>query len=290
MPNTTQPVDLEQFPRLRTIDYLSPFRYPGGKAFLTGFLSSIAQSVPDSGEVHYVEPFCGGAGAALGLLSQNAVQHIHLNDADPRVYSAWHAIIYENDRFLSELSRRPVSIETWHECRAIISDNPTGYSFDVGFATFFINRTSRAGIIIGSGPIGGYEQRGEWKIGARFYPETIRKRLDWIGKNSEKITLSNVDGLDFLKKKAQELSSCSTLYFVDPPYVKAGGRLYLDAMTEQKHRDLSNFLKTDACKNWVLTYDDHPLVRELYEGREISSLNVNYSLRKTRKELELLVR
>lgn len=282
-------IDLEQFPKLRTAEYLSPFRYPGGKTFLTGYLASIAENLPASTNVHYVEPYCGGAGAALGLLSQKKIKRAHLNDGDVRVYSAWRAILTENERFIDEVEARPVSLDTWHECREVLSTAGNRYSFDVGFATFFINRTSRAGIVIGSGPIGGYKQNGNWKVDARYYPETIKKRLRWIGKQSNSISISNKDGIDFLKLKAASLAGKPSLYLIDPPYVKAGSRLYLDAMNEEKHRELATFLKSGECENWVLTYDDHPLIRELYKSLSMHKLLVNYSLSRSRKEAELLV-
>lgn len=284
-----QSVDLDQYPRIRTVDYLSPFRYPGGKSFLTGYLASIAKQLPTTRDTHYLEPYCGGAGAALGLLAQNAVSKIHLNDRDIRVYSAWKAIIDETQRFIETLDSVPVTIETWRKCRDLVEASSEKYSFELGFATFFINRTSRAGIVLGSGPIGGYKQQGHWKIDARYYGQTIKKRLNWIGQHSNRIELSNDDGIDFLNRKSKELENLSTLYFIDPPYVKAGGRLYLNTMTDSEHRKLSDILKTNKCRNWILTYDDHPLIRELYQDRRMRKLHVNYSLRKTRKEAELIV-
>ena len=284
-----QSVDLDTFPRLRTIDYLSPFRYPGGKSFLTGYLAAAVQELPTDQDAHYLEPYCGGAGAALGLLAQNAVSKVHINDSDIRVYSAWRAMLADNERFINELRSRPATIETWHECREIVSQTPNGYSFELGFATFFINRTSRAGIVLGSGPIGGYAQEGNWKIDARYYPETISKRLKWLGGKAAQIELSNEDGIAFLKRKSKQLRSHPALYFIDPPYVKAGGRLYLNAMDEQKHRELAEFLKDEMRGKWVLTYDNHPLIRELYHSCSIRLLQVNYSLSQTRKEAELMV-
>lgn len=283
-------VDLSTFPRLRRTDYLSPFRYPGGKAFLTGYLADAIAALPKSATANYVEPYCGGAGAALALLGLGQVERVFLNDRDIRIYSAWRAILKENERFLDTLQTTPVTLKTWRKCREVLTDCGDEYSFEVGFATYFINRTSRSGIVLGSGPIGGYEQKGTWKIDARYYKETMERRIRWIGDQSGKIHLSNDDGLSFLEKSTQKLDGDSSLFFVDPPYVQAGSRLYLNAMNDQLHRGLADFLKSGACKHWVLTYDNDPLIQELYDGRDISYLSVNYSLRKTRKEKELLVR
>ncbi|WP_245269569.1 DNA adenine methylase [Allorhizobium undicola] len=283
-------INLLDFPKLRTAEYMSPFRYPGGKTFLTGYLASILDEMPRRRQRHYVEPFCGGAGAAISLLAKGCVSKIHLNDADPRIFSAWKAILQENERFLDKIAKTPVSVETFLGMKDLVVNAGPGYSFDVGFATFFVNRTSRSGIVLGSGPIGGYDQSGRWKIDARYYIDTVMQRVRWLGENRRSIKISNLDALSFLKDKSTTLAPDQTLYFVDPPYVTAGSRLYLNAMTEQKHNDLAIFLQSGTCEKWVLTYDDHPLIRSLYSKRNIYHLSVNYSLRSVRKEMEILVR
>ncbi len=269
---------------------MSPFRYPGGKAFLTGYLASkLADLGP--GEIHYCEPFCGGAGAALNLLDEGRVTFIHLNDADARVYSAWHAIIHETDRFLDRLNRASVSIDEWHEARELISGagSDAKYSFELGFAAWFINRTARGGILLGSGPIGGYKQGGTWKINARFYRESMARRIQWLGERRDKITLTNEDALSFLKNVAKNLPVERTLIFVDPPYVEAGSRLYLDAMSTAKHADLANLLNTNLIPHWVLTYDDNYLIHQLYHNHRRRHIQVTYSLRESRVAKEILI-
>lgn len=283
-------VSLDDYPRLKQTEYVSPFRYPGGKAFLTGYLASALAQMPKADERAYAEPYCGGAGAAFALLGQGHVTSIHLNDKDVRIFSAWRAILSENERFLATIKQTPVTIKSWHKFQEMISDPDSGYSFELGFATFFINRTSRSGIILGSGPIGGYEQSGKWKIDARYYKETMLRRIKWIGELSDKVTLSNKDGIEFLTDCAQKLDGAKTLYFIDPPYVQAGSRLYLNGMTDQLHTDLALLLKSEVLPHWVLTYDNDPLIQDLYASRDMRYLSVNYSLRKTRKENELLVR
>lgn len=93
-------IDIRKFPGRHTQNAVSPFRYPGGKGFLSGFLTShIAHHLPQK-QVIFVEPFCGGAGAALNLLADGLVSEIHLNDVDTRIYSAWRAMVSEPDRFI----------------------------------------------------------------------------------------------------------------------------------------------------------------------------------------------
>lgn len=290
MEHINPPIDLSTYPRLNSAEHLSPFRYPGGKAFLAGFLANAIAALPINKDINYVEPFCGGAGAALALLGQKKVSKVHLNDKDIRIYSAWRAIIKDNERFLARLHDTPVTLDTWKKCRSVLTDCGDNYSFELGFATFFINRTSRSGIIQASGPIGGYEQKGDWKINARYNKTTMERRIERIGTLAEQIELTNLDGICFLKSCSQQLDERSTLYFVDPPYVGAGSRLYYNEMNDQLHYELARFLESNTSMHWVLTYDNISMIQELYKKMTITLLPVSYSLRNARKDSELLIR
>jgi len=266
---------------------ISPFRYPGGKAFLYKYLLSRVEALP-AGQRFYAEPFCGGAGAAVTLLKLGAVTAIYLNDADIKVYSAWKSMLDETDRFVAAIMDTPVDLNAWHASRWII-ETERRPSFELGFATFFVNRTSRSGIVVGAGPIGGNDQLGKWKIDARFNRAELADRVQWIGSMKKHIKLTREDGLTFLSRSAKRLPINCTLFFVDPPYVAAGGRLYLNSMDEAKHIALSDVLQEGILPHWILTYDDQPLIRRLYKNRPISDLSVTYSLQKKRKDREVLI-
>lgn len=284
-------LDLSAYERPHVQDMASPFRYPGGKGFLTGYLSAKLSEI-DATERHYAEPFCGGAGAAVNLLKSGIAHVIHLNDADIRIYSAWRAMLIETDRFLERLQSAKVDMEEWDRSIDLIqnADHSKEYSFELGFATYFVNRTSRSGIILGAGPIGGYAQTGRWKIDARWYRDSMSSRIRWLGTVRDRVHLTNEDALAFMARSRTRLPLRDCLIFVDPPYVQVGSRLYLNAMNEAKHSALADMLQGGTFPNWILTYDNHPLVHELYAQRRIETISVNYSLRTTRKEKEVLVR
>lgn len=281
-------IDLSDYKRPAVADAASPFRYPGGKGFLAGYLAHEIGSRFASPPT-FVEPFCGGAGAALHLLNQGAVSSIILNDADSRIYSAWRAMLCEPERFIEAVKTIPADITTWNTClERVYSAESGAYDFDVGFAAFFINRTSRSGVILGSGPIGGYDQSGRWKIDARFNRTSLIAKIQRLVELRSGITLSNLDGLEFCRGLSKLTPPERTFLFIDPPYIGEGGRLYLDAMNEAKHIMLSEWVNSGSFKQWVLTYDDHPLARESYSKHSAHYLSVNYSLARKRRENELL--
>lgn len=266
----------------------SPFRYPGGKGFLTDFLRQKILKMP-SAQRAYAEPFCGGAGAAINLLLDGDVERIQLNDLDRGIYSAWVAIVTETDRFIDKLKSIQVTVPEWKLQKQIAITEGVGYNFDVGFASFFINRTSRAGIVLGSGPIGGYEQLGLWKIDARFYRETMVRRITEIGAKRDQIAVSNQSAVTFIRQIDQCEFPGDTFVFIDPPYYEIGSRLYLDSMGNGGHNELATELKTGALKHWLMTYDDHPEIRKLYRGFNITELEVLYSLQRQRTVNEIVI-
>lgn len=267
---------------------MSPFRYPGGKAFFADHLREAVEKLP-GGTTRYLEPYAGGAGAALRLLGVDAVDFVHLNDADPCVFHAWHALIHDTERFIDRVANVPVNIATWHEQKAIVAHPASADSFSLGFATFFMNRTNRSGIVQGAGPIGGYEQKGDWRLDVRFNREAVIERVKWLGSQRDRVILSNLDGLRFLKETSNTIDLARSLYFVDPPYVSAGSRLYMNGMKERDHRVLGAYLCSGIIPNWIVTYDDCPLIRKSYEGAQIETLNVLYSLQRKRTEGEVLI-
>lgn len=267
----------------------SPFRYPGGKAWLADFLrEKLLEIAPEGGT--YAEPYAGGAGAAIKLLASGAATEIYLNDRDPRVYCAWQSILNENDRFREKLADVVPNIEQWWACKAIV-DEPWKAEdrFELGFSTFFLNRTNRSGILQGAAPIGGYEQLGDWKLDARFYRQTLLDRIAWLGEQAARIHVSRLDGLAFLKRMATKADNQTSLFFVDPPYVEMGSRLYMNAMAESDHQGLAKFLCSGKLKNWIVTYDDSPSVHHWYSSEHVGTQDVRYSLHRKRNEREILI-
>ena len=256
--------------------FLSPLRYPGGKAKLAPFLERIigAQTVRPT---HYAEPFAGGAGAALKLLQIGSVEHIHLNDLNPGIAAFGRLILSETANFVQLVKNTPLDLDEWWRQRAIYI-NPDGKEdLELGFATFYLNRTNRSGIL-GARPIGGLSQKGRWKIDARFNREGLVERIQKIASMRSKISITQFDGLEFLDSLDQY--GCKMFVYADPPYIVQGNGLYLNAFDGISHLNLANKLSSINCP-WLLTYDDVPQVtEELYSRGRCATFPIAHTAHK----------
>jgi len=268
----------------RSTKYYSPLRYPGGKASLSSFLFDII----DYNQIvncTYIEPFAGGAGAALSLLFLEKVDHIIINDLDSSIYSFWRGILYNTERFIKKINSVHVTIEEWHRQKKIYKDISSS-EFDRGFATFFLNRTNRSGII-GGGPIGGMEQKGQWKINARFDKKKMISRIKKISLYRDRIKVFNIDGIELMK---QVFNMQNILVYVDPPYYEKGSTLYLNHYNESNHIELANFLNDNKEISWLLTYDNVPEINALYADRAVIEFDLHYHINKPKKCKEILIK
>lgn len=256
--------------------FISPLRYPGGKAKLAPFFHNLI-SKNDLYDYEYVEPYAGGAGVALDLLSKKFVKKIHLNDLDYSVYSFWHSILNHPDKFCEEIRRTPVSLDEWEEQKEIVSKPNNHNIFEVGFATFYLNRTNRSGIING-GVIGGKSQEGKWKIDARFNKENLIKRIKFISLYSSQIEIYNKDAAQFLQETISSINDKSLIY-LDPPYYEKGSKLYENHYLHDDHLEISNIID-EVKKYWVISYDNKDPINNMYEGYDRLFYDLHYSAQK----------
>ena len=240
----------------------------------------------------YYEPFAGGAGAALQLLRDDVVSNIYLNDLDRCIFSFWRAVLDDPDRFKKRIHQIPLTVEEWRCQRAIYDDDRhrASKSFELGFATFYLNRCSRSGIIVGSAPIGGYKQQGRWPIGARFYRDSLAERIDWVASHASRIHLSNKDALRFLVEDLPRGRRREQVFvYLDPPYYVNSQRLYYNSYQTRDHRRLAGYLKRQRVLKWLMSYDNEPFVRSMYSDLSIGPQYLQYSLQTKTRTRELLI-
>lgn len=78
------------------------------------------------------------------------------------------------DALCKMIKDTPLNVETWFKQKEIQSNKENSDLLELGFSTFFLNRTNRSGILK-AGVIGGYDQTGNYKIDARFNKEDLIK-------------------------------------------------------------------------------------------------------------------
>ena len=264
--------------------FISPLRYPGGKAKLGPFFARLLASQPTS-MVTYAEPYAGGAGAGLYLLSEGYVDELLINDLNPGIAAFWRIVCKEADALAELIQTEQVTLDSWHQHRSVYL-SPEGRSdLELGFATFFLNRCNRSGILTAR-PIGGLEQTGKWKIDARFNRTGLVERIRYIETLASQITVSAKPALDFvrsLKRRPEPV-----FLYVDPPYLVQGDELYMSAHSWDDHEKLADVL--NECRHpWVLTYDVDERVRNLYPANRCLQYSISHTAQTQRVGRELML-
>lgn len=261
----------------------TPLRYPGGKAKLYKMVEEIISSNFSEPPV-YVEPYAGGFGLGMKLLLKDKVSKVYINDADNAIYSFWKAIIDYTEEFVYLVETADLSVNEWRRQKEIYL-NENSPVLERGFATFYLNRTNRSGILM-AGPMGGYNQEGKYKIDCRFNKKNLIKVINAISQRKDDINIYNLDGIDLIK--LVDSKEKNSLIYLDPPYVKKGNLLYKNAFEHEDHVELSNIIKTINNK-WFVTYDNHSLIEELYKDVGVLKFDITYSAQIKRKEKEIAI-
>ena len=259
----------------------TPLRYPGGKSALADFVWHTME-LSGCTEIPYCEPFAGGAGVAMSLLLRGKVKSVILNDLDTGIYSIWYAIFNDTEWFIEAISNADVTLVVREQQKKVYNElkDSYGYSRDLAFATFFLNRVNYSGILTG-GPIGGKEQKGKYKLDCRFNKESLIDKIKEIAKYRDNVQLFHMDAIELLKNQS------NIFVFADPPYWQAGDMLY-EASVE--HSKLAKVLCESKDIHWIATYDNNINVANVYEeyGAHSKLFELQYSASRKRKELECM--
>jgi len=255
------------------MQYSSPLRYPGGKSRLSDFIR-LVYTKNDLVGGEYVEPYAGGAGVALFLLYYESVRRIHINDIDRSIWSFWKSAVGKTEKLCNRIRERPVTPEEWHRQKEIQNKKENASILDLGFSTFFLNRTNRSGIL-SAGMIGGENQSGKWKIDARYNKSELIRRIRKIGRFSGRINVYNEDAVDLMKNLPESLSD-KTLFYLDPPYFNESDRLYENSYDVKDHEEVAEEVKS-LDQIWIVSYDNEPQIKDLYKDVKSIDYSLSYS-------------
>lgn len=277
---------------------VSPLRYPGGKSKLAPFLLYTI-SINQIKNPIFCEPFAGGAGLSLKLLLEGKVERIILNDVDQGIYSFWYAVFFDTQRLIDKITKIEVSLKERERQKKILferdnNEKASGYNFDLGFATFFLNRVNVSGIIKG-GAIGGIKQEGKFKIDSRFGKPGLIAKILRLAEFQDKVELFNLDVIEFINSvllgddavgKKEDL-----FIFLDPPYFRQGKTLYSEFYRTEDHFCLATIIKKKLSDfHWILTYDNESFIFDLYQNFNPKRFSLQYSANAKITATELMFR
>ncbi len=255
--------------------FTSPLRYPGGKGMLTNF-AKLLISINGLNSGDYVEVYAGGASIAWALLFDGYVKRVHINDISKPIYSFWKSVLKHTDELCQLIHDVPVTIEERSRQKAV-QLNPKEYStLELGFSTFFLNRTNRAGIL-GGGVIGGKAQNGKWKLDARYNKVDLIARIERIADYSSKISIYNKDAADFINSRLPKIPRNSLVY-LDPPYYSKGDSLYENYYSHDDHVIIAS-LVSKIKQSWIVSYDNVSPIEALYKKYRSIQYRLSYSVR-----------
>jgi DNA adenine methylase len=229
----------------------SPFRYPGGKSWLIPYVRRWLLNIKSP--VHFVEPFAGGANVGLTVALENLAEHVTLVELDKDIATVWQTILGNQ---ASRLTKMIVSFPISKRAVRSALKSTTRSQLSHAFNTLLKNRVRRGGIMTEDASLLNFGENGRG-IKSRWYPETLKKRIDAISQHRQKISFFWGDGLEFIQNvgKTQNLA-----FFIDPPYTGAGRRLYRHF--EIDHRKLFETV-AELSGSWLLTYDNSKEIRAL---------------------------
>lgn len=256
------------------MNFYSPLRYPGGKGKVADYFKQVFKENFLYDGV-YVEPYAGGASVALSLLFNEYASKIIINDIDRSIFSFWHSVLNKTDELCKLILDTDVTVANWENQKFIQKDKQQQGLLEVGFSTFYLNRTNRSGIL-NAGIIGGRQQTGEWKIDARYNKKELISRIEQIAQYKDKIELHNSDAVMLVKSLRKSLQQKSLFYF-DPPYYVKGKDLYLNYYQDKDHQDIADEISNVSNQKWIITYDDVSQIRNLYSKYRSKSFKLSYS-------------
>ena len=237
----------------------SPFRYPGGKFYARRL---ILDEIPDHSV--FCEPFAGGASV---FFAKPPARVSMLNDRDEDVINTLRQIRDRVEDLIVLLEGIPATKQK-HSFYKNCYQPKDGLTR--AFRWFYLNRTSYSGIM--------RPENCYWGYGRKYSmcPENWPPHLRTVSDRLQGVELT---ALDFEVIIDSLPDGCFA--FVDPPYYDADQqKFYNCTFDEADHDRLADCLRRNSSRiPFLLTYDDHPEVRQKYEWvSEVHNRAWNYTI------------
>lgn len=238
------------WPHAKTSKCWSPLRWMGGKSRA---IKLIAPYIPPN-LPRLISPFFGGGSLEIAV-GCSGVQVTGF-DLDNSLVTFWDCLLSEPQKLADAAEAElPVSQARFKQLKATIFDLSVD-PLTRAMAFFVVNRTAR----------GGNMKNGSFhKINDRFNLNNIRRLREF-----------QCPGLQVKCADALEIIPCypDDFLYLDPPYPMIS-EIYLGHKTFN-HEGLASLLRNRD--NWILSNHDCEMVRDLYSGFCIRSVDWSYSV------------
>jgi len=246
----------------------SLLRYPGGK---TRALKHIIPYFPKD-LTEMVSPFFGGGSVELHLSDQDVT--IHAYDVFEPLINFWSHVLQRPDQMAHTLEGAlyPCSADNFKHFQKRVTD----MSLDPMLRAcifYVINRCSFSGATLSGGMSRNHP---------RYTRSSIDRLRDFVCPN---LTVSCASFEDSLGRHDDE-----TFIYADPPYLLEKSTLYGERGSTHKDFDHQRFAEEIKKKNnWVISYNPHPEILELYKDYKIVYPEWSYGMSKDKNSKEILI-
>ena len=259
------------------IENKSPLRYPGGKSRACKIIDNIILEYfnIDNFDI-LLSPFFGGGSFELYFYNKYKKKLI-VNDKFTPLYNFWLQIKINKYILYNELKKYDtISKQQFLDFRKTIL-NLNNNTLLQAIQYFIINRCSFSGATLS----GGFSQEASIKRYTLSAKDKILS-LDFLN-----IDIYNYDFEKFINNYYNDKS----LIFLDPPYyLDKKSKLYGnngDMHEHFNHELLYNIIKNK--KNWILTYNNHEYIKNLYKDFIILDTNWSYGMNKSKLSSEIII-
>jgi len=274
--------------------YPTVLRYPGGKSRIIYYL--FRKNMLPENIKEYREGFLGGGSCALAFSVMYPDVPVWVNDLYYNLFAFWTQLQKNPDPLINRLlelkdeaCRADGVEELEKKHRALYADmrdliNTSDDDFDLATAFYVLNRSS----------FGGFTEQNKNAFIRDSYKNTIFsqskiKKLANISEIIQPWRITNQDYRDLMEGPGEDV-----FVFLDPPYL-IKDMLY--GKDKKMHTSFCHEAFVKSCKdtphNWMITYNEHPWLREQFADFHMENFEFRYSLahrkeNKNKKE-ELLV-
>ncbi|MFZ3059550.1 MAG: DNA adenine methylase [Candidatus Methanoperedens sp.] len=244
----------------------TPLRYPGGKARA---LKKILPRIPIDFD-EFREPFVGGGSVFIAAKQARDTSVFKINDLNYDLFCFWKQLRDNSEDLIEEILKiKNQSLDGRSLHKNLIAEASNKKSeFETAVRFFILNRITFSGL---SGS-GGYSQESFEK---RFTMSSI-ERLKNLTKLMPDVEITN-EGYE----KLIEMDGDNVFIFLDPPYFNSrDSRLYGakgNLHQSFNHKDFAKLM--EKCNhNWLITCDDSPEIRDLFNFAQISTWELQYGV------------